>query len=229
MILEIMVDVTNTSYDPAVLNLLTTMLGIFAAFMIFYIALTMFTCYGLFKKANVKPTSAFIPIYNMIVLLKVCELSPMLLLLFFIPGVSIVFVIILFYKLNKLYSGTSLTLLGLIFLPFIFLPIFATVDKYKYKKAVDLEEASVVSEMPTLARQEEIDALNNIEEETQKPDSIFKSDIEMIEDVEPYKATGVAKAEIEVKEEVKEQNENKQPDLLKKEEDFTIEIVDLSK
>jgi uncharacterized membrane protein YhaH (DUF805 family) len=76
-----------------------------------------------FSKAGQPGWAAIIPIYNVIVLLRIVGRPWWWLLLMFIPIVSLIILIIVYNDLSKAFGhGVGFTL-GLIFLPFIFLPI----------------------------------------------------------------------------------------------------------
>lgn len=79
----------------------------------------------IFEKAGQDGWKSIIPIYNTIILLKICGLSPFLVILSFIPYVTFILSIILWYNLSKAFGkGIGFTL-GLIFLDVIFLFILA--------------------------------------------------------------------------------------------------------
>ena len=79
--------------------------------------------FGIFKKAG-KPTwAAFVPIYNVIVLLEVVGRPVWWIILFLIPIVNIVIFIIVMNDLSKSFGhGVGFTI-GLIFLSWIFMLI----------------------------------------------------------------------------------------------------------
>ena len=82
----------------------------------------------IFEKAGEDGWKAIIPIYNTVVLLKICGLNPWLIILSFIPYVSLILSIVIWYKLSKAFDkGIGFTL-GLIFLDIIFLFILAFDD-----------------------------------------------------------------------------------------------------
>lgn len=79
----------------------------------------------IFEKAGQDGWKSIIPIYNTIILLKICGLSPWLVILIFIPYVKFILAIIIWYNLSKAFGkGIGFTL-GLIFLDVIFLFILA--------------------------------------------------------------------------------------------------------
>lgn len=79
--------------------------------------------FGIFKKAG-KPTwAAFVPIYNLIVLLEVVGRRVWWILLFLIPIVNFVIFIIVMYDLSKSFGHGGGFTIGLVFLSWIFMMI----------------------------------------------------------------------------------------------------------
>ena len=77
----------------------------------------------LFSKAGQPGWAAIIPIYNAYVLLKVAGKPGWWLILFFIPVVNLVIAIITIFAVATRFGKGVGFGLGLLFLPFIFLPI----------------------------------------------------------------------------------------------------------
>ena len=101
---------------------------------------------------------------------------------------------ILFYRLGTAFNTSKIFKIGLAVLPIIFYPILALGNKqYKlndeeYFKALDNAKGESIN----LMTQEEIKAENSTPiEEKPQVDSIFKSNIEMMEEVAPYKAAKI--------------------------------------
>jgi hypothetical protein len=87
----------------------------------------------IFAKANKPGWAAIIPIYSTLVLLEIIRKPWWWIFLLFIPIVNIVYAIFMMRELARVFGqGVGFTI-GLILLPFIFLPILAFGD-YKYKK-----------------------------------------------------------------------------------------------
>lgn len=149
---------------------------------------------NLFKKASKKESTAFYPVINLFTLLDITETSTFLGILFFVPIINVIVLSILFYRLGSSFNTSLFFKIGLVILPIVFYPILAFGDKaYKlndeeYFKALDNAKGESIN----LMTQEEIKAENNAPvEEKPQVDSIFKSDIEMMEEVAPYKAAKV--------------------------------------
>lgn len=99
-------------------------LGIVLA--ILCIAVTVITIISImrvYKKANRNPITAWIPLYNIIVLLEICNLPTAYLFFMLIPGVNIYFTYKLSLAIAKVYNKESKFGLGLFLLPFVFYPI----------------------------------------------------------------------------------------------------------
>jgi hypothetical protein len=101
------------------------------AFFLFSIAMIVIIIIGtwkVFQKAGKPGWASIIPIYNIIVLLEIIGYSPILVLLMFVPVVNGVFAIIMHYKLAQVFNRGIGFALGLIILPYIFLPILGFGD-----------------------------------------------------------------------------------------------------
>ena len=104
--------------------------------LIFSLAITVLliaSLWKVFEKANQPGWASIIPIYNILVMLRVAGKPWWWLLLYLIPVVNIVLAIMMTHAIStKFGNGVGFTL-GLIFLPFIFFPILAFGD-YTYQQ-----------------------------------------------------------------------------------------------
>lgn len=205
-----------------------------------------FTIFGikLYKKANKKSSEALIPIYNLFVLMQITELPIYYFLLFLFPIFNILLIIRIEYKLYKLFNTSFKFFLGLVFVPFVFVPLLSF-GKYKYKrKSISIkeeeEEEEKLDDIPILMSEEELNKLNseeiNTPEEDLDVDSIFKSDLQIQEeDITPYRAI---KAEedlsSDIYDEIVDKPKREKVEILdfkeiknKKKEKDKIEIIDL--
>ncbi len=108
----------NMSYIPTEITLLGLMTVL--AFMLFTIIIPFWKIY---KKAGKPGWASIVPVYNIVVLLEITKKPIWWIFLFFIPFVNIIIAIIVYNELSKGFGkGVGYTF-GLIFLPFIFLPI----------------------------------------------------------------------------------------------------------
>ncbi|MGZ7079140.1 MAG: DUF5684 domain-containing protein, partial [Thermoanaerobaculia bacterium] len=69
-----------------------------------------------------------VPIYNMIVLLKIAGKPLWWIILLFIPFVNFIIVILVYFALAKNFGKGAGFALGMVFLPFIFFPLLAWGD-----------------------------------------------------------------------------------------------------
>ena len=81
-----------------------------------------------FTKAGQPGWGAIVPIYNLILILKIAGKPVWWFLLCLIPLVNLVIVILIYVALAKNFGKSSGFTVGMIFLPFIFLPLLAWGD-----------------------------------------------------------------------------------------------------
>lgn len=99
-----------------------------AGFMIFWLIIMLIyivSLWKIFEKAGEPGWAALIPIYNIIILIKIVGRPIWWLVLLLIPFVNFIFAIILYLDLAKAFNKSSGFAIGLILLSFIFLPILA--------------------------------------------------------------------------------------------------------
>lgn len=119
--------------DLAVLGQLTAQtdegVGTVVAFLyIAIIVLTVVAWWKVFEKANQPGWGAIIPIYNVILLLKIAGKPLWWLVLMLIPIISIIPGIMIPMSIARNFGKSGMFGVGLIFLPFIFYPILAFGD-----------------------------------------------------------------------------------------------------
>ncbi len=90
--------------------------------------IVIFSMWRIFEKAGKPGWAAIIPIYNLIVLLKIAGQSPWLVILLFIPIINWIVLFILSMGLATAFNKSVLFALGLFFFPYIFYPILAFGD-----------------------------------------------------------------------------------------------------
>lgn len=93
-----------------------------------FIALMIASTWKIFTKAGQPGWAAIVPIYNTIVLLKIAGKPVWWFLLLFIPLVNFVVAIMLTVSLAKAFGKGVGFAVGLIILPFVFMPIMAFGD-----------------------------------------------------------------------------------------------------
>lgn len=103
---------------------------------ILYLAIVILVLVGLWKiytKAGKPGWAILIPIYNLYVLLQIVNKPWWWLILFIVPVVNFVFIIWTFNRLSKSFGqGVGYTI-GILLLPFIFIPLLG-LGSYKYSK-----------------------------------------------------------------------------------------------
>lgn len=90
--------------------------------------------YKIFKNSGEKGYKAFIPIYNIITLMKIVDMPLWYFILLFIPVVNIFITALMNVKLANKFNKSALFAVGLLFLPFIFYPVLAVVSSSKEGK-----------------------------------------------------------------------------------------------
>ena len=96
--------------------------------MIFYVAFIVFmlvTMWKIFTKAGEPGWACIVPIYNVIVMLKIAGKPGWWILLMFIPVVSLIVSILVVVSLSQNFGKGSGYAIGLILLPVVFMPMLA--------------------------------------------------------------------------------------------------------
>ena len=109
-------------------GIIAAMLAFIATFALILTAIGLFYCvcfWKVFSKADQPGWAAFIPIYNIVVMLQIVGRPAWWVVLYLIPGVNAIVGIIVFIDLAKSYGKDTMFALGLIVLTPIFLPILA--------------------------------------------------------------------------------------------------------
>ncbi len=99
--------------------------------MIIQLAIAIGTIAGLWKifdKAGEPGWAAIVPIYNVVVLLKIIGRPIWWVVLFLIPIVSFIIAILVFIDVAKAYGKSAGFGIGMIILPFIFIPMLGFGD-----------------------------------------------------------------------------------------------------
>lgn len=154
----------------------------------------MFGGNNIFKKAYKNESSAFIPVLNLFYMLEIGDISTFFGILFFVPFLNLLPLMLMGAGVGKNFKCSGAFTAGLMFLPMFFYPMLAFSDKsYKvnderYFKALD----SARGENLNLMTQEELNHQNNVVVEEENPvDSIFKSDLQMMEQAPAYRASKI--------------------------------------
>ena len=96
--------------------------------MLLLAVLMIVSLWKIFDKAGQPGWAAIIPIYNMWVLLQIVGRPEWWIILFFIPCVNIVIAVMVYLDLARVFGKSVGFGIGLVLLPFVFLPILAFGD-----------------------------------------------------------------------------------------------------
>jgi len=100
-----------------------------ASILYFLVVILMIVSFWIvFQKANKPGWAILIPIYNILVMLQVAKKPWWWILLFLIPIVNLVFAIMMYHAISVNFGKGAGFTVGMIFLPFIFIPILAFGD-----------------------------------------------------------------------------------------------------
>lgn len=180
--------------SPSTINTLVTVVFIVLGITFTRSILIMLGGKNIFKKAHKGEKTAYYPIINLFTMLEIVDMSIFWGILFFVPGVNLIVLMIMSYKLGTVFNTSFGFKMGLVFLPICFYPLLFISDKqYKisdeeYFMALD----NAKDESINLMTQDEINAENNeIVDEGPIVDSVFKSDLQLMEKPAPYKAAKI--------------------------------------
>jgi hypothetical protein len=119
-----------------------------------------------YKKANRSAISAWIPIYNTLVLLEMVNMSKATFLVLLIPIINIFMYYRMYVLLAESFRKSKKFALGLLFLPFIFFPILAfSKDEYIGIDLKAMEGKSEVNYNPVVIEDNQNITVNEIKEE----------------------------------------------------------------
>ena len=125
---------------------------------------TVFSASKVFKKANRSGIAAWIPFYNLYLLVEIANLSKGYFLLSLIPIINLYAFYVIDMKIAKLFKKDNSFGYGLFFLPFIFYPILAFSDsEYIGINIVAMEGSTTVEDIPVIddIKQKEITVEEN--------------------------------------------------------------------
>ena len=180
--------------SPSTINMIVTIVFIILGLTFTRSILLMLGGKNIFKKAHKGENTVYYPLINLFTLLEIVDMSIFYGILFFVPGFNVIVLAIISYKLGTVFNTSFGFKMGLVFLPICFYPLLFVSDKqYKisdeeYFKALD----NAKDESINLMTQDEINAENNeIVDEGPIVDSVFKSDLQLMEKPAPYKAAKI--------------------------------------
>lgn len=214
-------------------------IGIIWSFTLLRSILIMLAGKNIFKRASKNEKTALYPIINLFTMLEICDINTFWGILLFIPVVNIFVLFMMSFKLGVVFNTSIGFKIGLVVFPLMFYLLLAINNKpYKlsdeeYFKAMDKIRDKDINLMTDEEIRQQTENLPK--EEKEDVDSIFKSNIQLMEQVEPYKA---AKIDILGMEKLKNHQPDDDPTLRdlgfapKKEEEKEekkddVEVIDL--
>ena len=135
---------------------------------ILLIALTFISLSKVFKKANRSGISAFMPFYNIYVLVELANLPKSYFFLGIIPIINIPFLCKINMEIAKLFKKSPMYGIGITFLPFIYLPLLAFSDsEYIGINIVAMDNKNTVEKIAVIDdnKTKEIEKEENTEED----------------------------------------------------------------
>ena len=106
-------------------------LSLFFAIFFAIILLTVIGMWKVFEKAGKPGWASIVPVYNVVVLLQIVRKPIWWIVLCFIPYVNSIVLIMVYYYLAKVFGKGSGFTIGIVFIPYIFIPILGF-DKSTY-------------------------------------------------------------------------------------------------
>lgn len=209
----------------------------FAIITIAFSLLVMCFSYNIFRKTGKNPNKSFIPIYNLLIMLDIVELSRLNFILLLFPIVNVYIIFLILYRLSIIFHTGKFFTVGLIFFSVVFLPMlnFGDFDN----NTEDEKKDDVTEEMVSLLTEKQYNELNNLPDTEPKIDNVFKIQVKEEEPAPTFKANKIKYREMVLPEEKVEEIKRVEPvkvtDIYTNrfintkvtEEDDSIEIVEL--
>ena len=157
--------------------------------------LIIFTGKSIFKRASKNEKTALYPIINLFTMLEICEINTFFGILFFVPILNLIVLTMMSFKLGVVFNTRFIFKIGLVICPLLFYFLLSISKKAyrlsdeEYFKAMDRIRDKSINLMTDEEIQREVAKVP--EEKKEEVDSIFKSNIQMMEQVEPYKAAKI--------------------------------------
>ena len=104
------------------------LLAILGAYLVFVLAIAvvmLISMWKIYSKAGQPGWAVLVPIYNIVVLLKIVRKPVWWILLMCIPFLNAIIAILIYLELAKVFNKETGFGLGMVFLPIIFLPMLA--------------------------------------------------------------------------------------------------------
>lgn len=214
--------------------------SVFALITLAFSILLMFCGNNIFKKTGKRPELSYLPIYNLLILLDVCQMFRLYFILLLLPIVNVLVIMLMLYRLSIVFLTKKSFALGLILLPVLFLPVLNYSKNLRLANEPSEEEKDVSGDMVSLLTQEQYNDLNKVVEEKPSVDNVFKIPKLDVAPPPAFKANVIKYKQMVLDEEKPQVIEKVEPvkvnDIYanrfintqnKQEEDETIEIVEL--
>jgi len=214
--------------------------SVFALLTLAFSILLMLCSNNIFRKAGKKSWLSYLPIYNLLILLDVCQMFRLYFILLLLPIVNVLVIMLMLYRLSIIFLTKKGFALGLIFMPVLFLPMLNYSRNLRLVNEKSPEEKDVSSDMVTLLTQNQVNDLNKIQEGKPIIDNVFKVPVQNVEPAPAFKANVIKYKQMVLEEEKPKVIEKVEPikvnDIYenrfvntqnKQKEDETIEIVEL--
>ena len=212
----------------------------FALITVIFSLTIMFFGRNLFKKAGKKPELSYLPIYNLLILLDICQMFRIYFILLLLPIVNVLVILLMLYRISIVFHTSTGFAMGLIFFPVIFLPILNMSRNLKLENEPEPEKVDVSNEMLTVLTEQQINDINKIPDDKPIVDNVFKIPVKETTPPPTFKANVIKYKQMVLDEEPEEKIEKVEPVKVetiyenrfintesKQEEDETIEIVEL--
>lgn len=219
---------------------LMRMWSIFALITLAFSVLIMFCGSNIFKKAGKKAELSYLPVYNLLIMLDVCQMFRLYFILLLLPIINVLVIMLMLYRLSIVFLTKKAFAFGLILMPVVFLPILNFSSNLRLANEPKEEEKDVSGEMVSMLTEAQVSELNKVVEEKPQIDNVFKAPVQTMTPPPTFKANTIEYKQIVPTEEQQKVIEKVEPVKVnemyanrfintqnKQEEDETIEIVEL--
>lgn len=159
-----MYDDYPTIYETTLSNTLVYVI-IFSTILLTIILFTIFSIAKVYKKSNRSFISAWLPIYNTLVLLEMVNMPKITFIILLIPVINIFMYYRIYILLAASFRKDKKFALGLLFLPFIFFPILAFgKDEYIGINLKAMEGKSEVNYNPVIIEDNQNITVNEVKD-----------------------------------------------------------------
>ena len=145
----------------------------------------------IFIKAGRGEKSCYYPVLNLFSMLEIVDISTYVGVLFFVPVLNFFLLTVMSYRLGKVFKTGFIFKIFLVLLPIIFYPILGASKRVYKVKDVSFFKVDSNRKAENINLMTEEVKVDDTEEEKVDVDSIFKSDIQQMEQVAPYKAAKI--------------------------------------